>query len=511
VSSSLRELEKRLAQEPDNLPLRVTVAGMLREAGRGVEAVEHYRRVAVAYRTQGRPQQAIAVCRSILELAPDDIAIHVLLAELTEPSTPIPPVPQRTATGTGDPPRKRTASAGEPTRTGVRSPPDGIAVEDPTRDPKRDDEEPRPPAAGSRPPANAFAKAALIPSGPGSRPSVPSPAGTRGAARTPAAGTTRPPPARRSSFETATPLPRPIPYHIADPTSSQMKLAREEAESAVDEALETRPGDAKRKTIPPELDTTGLAQAARRISSLITPNKLGTPTSSDLDLSAEVETRQRPRLSADDLAKVEHPPPTVPTEQVVLDDELPTPLPRAGGWTKGPPIRDTPIDPPTDLHPAARDTRPDHADEEHTNPVEPLDPTPIANAFFLALPQNRREAALARCIRREARAGSIVVRQGETSHPLILVVSGELELRVERANGTIARLDTIDMGQYTGEAALLGRTPATASLVAITDCELLTMPPHALFELAGAYPALWAALKDSAERRTRQYEKIIRG
>jgi len=37
------------------------------------------------------------------------------------------------------------------------------------------------------------------------------------------------------------------------------------------------------------------------------------------------------------------------------------------------------------------------------------------------------------------------------------------------------------------------------------------MPPHALFELAGAYPALWAALKDSAERRTRQYEKIIRG
>ena len=35
----LKELEKRLKQEPNNLGLRVQVAGMLREAGRSVEAV----------------------------------------------------------------------------------------------------------------------------------------------------------------------------------------------------------------------------------------------------------------------------------------------------------------------------------------------------------------------------------------------------------------------------------------------------------------------------------------
>src|SRR5215468_55265 len=80
--TKLKELEKRLRDEPDNLGLRVAVAGALHEAGRRADAVELYRSVAIAYRDRGRPQQAITVCRSILELAPDDAACHELLATL---------------------------------------------------------------------------------------------------------------------------------------------------------------------------------------------------------------------------------------------------------------------------------------------------------------------------------------------------------------------------------------------------------------------------------------------
>jgi CRP-like cAMP-binding protein len=174
------------------------------------------------------------------------------------------------------------------------------------------------------------------------------------------------------------------------------------------------------------------------------------------------------------------------------------------------PIRDTPRDPPTDLNAIADGVRSRDTDEELTAPRDLVAADPLMNAFFLPLPANRRAAALGRCVRRPARAGTTVIRQGETSHALILVVTGRLELRVERPNGTLAMLDTIDAGQYIGEAALLGRTPATANVIAATDCELLALPPHALFELAGAYPALWAALKDSAEKRTRQYDKLIR-
>ena len=62
--SALRELGqalRRLRDEPDNLGLRVQVAGALRESGRHDDAVELYRSVAIAYRDQGRTQQAIAV------------------------------------------------------------------------------------------------------------------------------------------------------------------------------------------------------------------------------------------------------------------------------------------------------------------------------------------------------------------------------------------------------------------------------------------------------------------
>lgn len=80
--SRLEELERRLRDEPDNLGLRVIVAGALREAGREADALELYRSVAIAYRDQGRLQQAVSVCRSILAIAPHDDGARALLATL---------------------------------------------------------------------------------------------------------------------------------------------------------------------------------------------------------------------------------------------------------------------------------------------------------------------------------------------------------------------------------------------------------------------------------------------
>jgi hypothetical protein len=89
----LKELERRLRDEPDNLGLRVMVAGALHDAGRRDEAIELYRSVAIAYREQGRPQQAITVCRSILELAPHDAACSELLSALL--ASQVPEAPER--------------------------------------------------------------------------------------------------------------------------------------------------------------------------------------------------------------------------------------------------------------------------------------------------------------------------------------------------------------------------------------------------------------------------------
>lgn len=174
----LKELEKRLDKEPDNLGLRVQVAGLMREAGRSVEAVELYRSVALAYRDQGRTQQAIAVCRSILDIAPEDGACQGLLAALQAPP--------------------------------------------------------------SRPSAQ-------------SRPSIP---------------------ARRSSLD-ETPLPKPVPHHVMDPTSQKYRLSDRDLQLPL-----------------PPADVTP------------TPPSNAIPTS-QIDAAAEVETRQRPKIRTDQLAKLD--------------------------------------------------------------------------------------------------------------------------------------------------------------------------------------------------------------
>lgn len=214
----LKELEKRLRQEPDNLGLRVTVAGLMREAGRGPEAVELYRSVAQAYRDQGRTQQAIAVCRSILEIAPDDRPCNLLLAELLAP----PPLPA-------------------------------------------------PPVVPTRP--------------------------------------TPEEPKRRSSME-PTPLPKPVPHHVADPTSSSVPRISNSELTDLDvdalpatEGATTRPGEEERK------QSTGLAQAARTISGLFSR-----------DVADELETRKRPKLESEQIRKISQPPPTVPVPKVDMDD-----------------------------------------------------------------------------------------------------------------------------------------------------------------------------------------------
>ena len=396
----LRELEKRLEQEPDNLGLRVMVAGALREAGRHGDANTMYASVAVAYRDQGRVQQAIAVCRGALEEAPEDLALGSLLAALSAPPSPPPP----------------PAPVSRP-RPVVWPP---VEV-------------PRPPVVAQRT----------------KQPSEP--------------------PARRSSMD-ETPLPRPVPYHIWDPTASAARISLSELPTV--EGADTRPGSEPGAV---RASVAGLASAARRITATLSG-----------DLSAELETRERALLEPHDVARLSEPP-TLPTERVAVvevDEDATTPIPIIG-----------------------RDSDPG-SEEEVTNPHHVVDTrTPIESALFAPLPADKRAGVLARFARRSARKGERVIRQGDISHPLVLVQRGRLEVRAERADGTVALLEALGALDFIGEASLLGRQPAEASVVAASDTELLVLSPHDVFEIAGAFPAWWAHLKHSGDRRTRDYDR----
>ncbi|MEJ7601429.1 MAG: cyclic nucleotide-binding domain-containing protein [Kofleriaceae bacterium] len=331
---ALRDLEKRLRDEPDNLGLRVTVAGALREAGRVGDAVELYRSVAIAYRDQGRVHQAVAVCRSILEIAPADPVCEALLEVLLD---------------------------------------------------KPSDRE----------------------------------------------------------LEDLTPLPVPMPYHVADPTTRLLdKISASELE------LPSRP------STRPDVEEVTRPEISRTTSRHVVHD----------DLAAELDTRRRPKSETGQLAKISGPPPTVPVMLVDLGDD--------------------------DLSGVPGD-----ADDEKTIPRDAPGATTdvLRSPFFAAIPVDRRRRVLERFQRRTVPDGIPLIRTGETMHPLVIVERGVLEVRVDAGEPiTLAR---IEAGDFYGEVSLMSRTPARTTLVTATEADLLVLAARDFYELASQYPALWKSLE----------------
>lgn len=230
-----------------------------------------------------------------------------------------------------------------------------------------------------------------------------------------------------------TPLPDPVPHHVADPT----RQIRRQSE----------PG-------------------------------LGGPTTPDM----------KAQVPPDELTPI-----TLPhgsTRSIVDLDDVVTPY-----------VREDVDDP--------RDT--DRALPEMTNPNMPVTTTSqrlIAGSLFSTIPPEHRAGVYARFRARSVRSGMTVIRQGEVDHPLIVVGIGELAVRVQRGH-EVVMLYEVHEGEHVGEGSLLARKPSPAHVVAVTDCELVTLPPKELYEIAGAFPALWARLKDIAEKRERTHKQLL--
>jgi LmbE family N-acetylglucosaminyl deacetylase len=81
--------------------------------------------------------------------------------------------------------------------------------------------------------------------------------------------------------------------------------------------------------------------------------------------------------------------------------------------------------------------------------------------------------------------GFAVVEQGEPASSLYLIVSGSAREVVEDARGSRSVRRTLGPGQFFGAAALAGRTPQGASVVAADTLTCLVMAPQAASTYAG--------------------------
>lgn len=453
--TKLRELEQRLRDEPDNLGLRVVVAGALHEAGRRADAVELYRSVAIAYRDQGRPQQAITVCRSILELAPDDAACQGLLAQL---------VASQTAPRASPPPRP------SPAHLALRPSPSPL---------------PRP----SAPDVD------VVDAADGAAP----------ARRSSEDMTPLPVPLAHHEAEPSTGIlrqltPADLPPSLRQELSGYPEIA---GIAAAARQISASLIAASRAQETQELELEDLVTADRTTDSTVdrtTDHATDNTAERTTDHTTDT-TDDGPDDDPDDDEPTFPPPDGVPRDSA-SDDEKTQP-------------RDMPI---RVRAPSPRGALPLAAPAEPPGPpalasIRTIAPQttatgPLAGAFFAPLPPRNRAAVLQRFRRRIIAPGTPVIQRGEIGHGLVVVVRGRLEVRLAHAAaGSPRALGAIGPGEFIGEVSLLARAPAAADVVAGADAEILVLAADDFYDVISSFPALRSELEAVAARRVREHDR----
>jgi hypothetical protein len=313
-----------------------------------------------------------------------------------------------------------------------------------------------------------------------------------------ALGETESEPTTRRSWADLTPLPAALPYHVADPTV-RLRLPSE-AELPTTEDAPTRPGTAD--AVLPEVS--GIANAARRISASLIGVRIHADEAISLDMEADEPGPDEARFEAGFEAGPDGVPQLGGDEAEEDYQTRPRDLPHGlrRPWPPVPPPQAARAVGPAYV--VSTDSSPPWGEASETEAASLSGPALLSSAFFAPLPAERRAAVLARFSRRTVPPGSVVIRRNEPSPSFVLVARGRLDVRGDRA-GAVVDLGTLGPGEHIGEAPLLSRAPARVSVIAATEAELLLLTPRDFFDIAGAFPELWAALKEAAERRTREH------
>ena len=96
---------------------------------------------------------------------------------------------------------------------------------------------------------------------------------------------------------------------------------------------------------------------------------------------------------------------------------------------------------------------------------------------------------ISHCERRRFRSGDVVVQLGDIDRSLLIVVEGDLESVAER-KGRTRRLSPAPAGSVVGELGFLDGRPRSASVIAVTDGEILRMSATSFESLAAVHPRI---------------------
>jgi hypothetical protein len=100
-------------------------------------------------------------------------------------------------------------------------------------------------------------------------------------------------------------------------------------------------------------------------------------------------------------------------------------------------------------------------------------------------------------------ARKIILRQGDPGDSLYMLTSGRVRAFVKSADGRQVPLADLEEGAFFGEMSILTGKPRSATVVAVSDCELLELDRVRLDLIVASHPRVLDVLKEFARARSR--------
>lgn len=124
--------------------------------------------------------------------------------------------------------------------------------------------------------------------------------------------------------------------------------------------------------------------------------------------------------------------------------------------------------------------------------------------FLRTLPQATLEQLAARAVRRLYARGEILIHQGDEGDALFILLRGQVSVLVGRDGGSTAEVARLEEGAFFGEMSLMTGERRSATIRAVTDCEVLVVSRADLRPILADSPELvesmGAVLAERAER-----------
>lgn len=131
----------------------------------------------------------------------------------------------------------------------------------------------------------------------------------------------------------------------------------------------------------------------------------------------------------------------------------------------------------------------------------------LAAALFSDVPHYLFRRVAPGLRRRPFPAGEIVVSEGDPGESLFLIAKGSVRILVVGGHGRPLEIRHLDAGDFFGEVAALSGRPRSATVIAMTDCELVEIDRWALDALVEARPAARPLLEGARDGRAQSPEE----